>query len=71
MPPTRDRIVAALRRLGPSTALDLQDATGITATSIRPVLTSNLCEFVGWKWEGRRRQKVYQLKEQEQERTGA
>ena len=54
---TRDRVLAALRKHGPSTALELQYVTGIAATSIRPVLAGAQCEAVGWKGEGRQRQR--------------
>lgn len=60
---TRDRVLTALRNRGPSTALELQYATGIAATSIRPVLAGAQCEAVGWKGEGRQRQRVFKVKE--------
>ena len=59
---TRVIILAALRERGPSTARELQDATGIAATAIRPVLAGPECERVGFKGEGRQKQIVYKLK---------
>jgi hypothetical protein len=60
---TRDRVLSALIARGPSTALELQHATGISATSIRPVLAGAQCEFVGWKGEGRQRQRIFKIKD--------
>lgn len=47
---TRAVILAALRRLGPSTALELQDATGISATTIRRYLVPPVVTLLAVEW---------------------
>lgn len=47
---TRAVILATLRRLGPSTALELQDATGISATTIRRYLVPPTVTLLTVEW---------------------
>lgn len=60
---TRDRILAALRKRGPSTALELQHATGISATTMRRYLKppTVIVHTVEWLPTGRGFVKYYAL----------
>lgn len=61
----RARVLTALLLLREATALELQGETGISATSIRPILAGPECERIGFKGEGRQRQIVYRIKPEE------
>lgn len=60
---TRARILTTLRKRGPSTALELQYATGISATTIRRYLVPPAVTLLAVEWvpTGRGWTKRYQL----------